>query len=100
MVAFKSLLVLFALGTEAFAAAVNPSLVCLTDLGTKTVKNVPTSTSTTIKNVTIVKKIIKKVNVFVIPVAKTTTIRTTSSVISTVTAVQNTNKATSIITCK
>ncbi|KAF4996993.1 hypothetical protein FGRMN_4133 [Fusarium graminum] len=84
MVAFKSLFLFLALSTEALAAT--PSLVCATDLGTNTVKSIPTTTVTTVKHVTVVKKIIRKVNVVVIPVAKTTTSWTTEFTMSTFTA--------------
>ncbi|KAF5677566.1 hypothetical protein FHETE_1617 [Fusarium heterosporum] len=84
MVAFKSIFVLLALSTEALAAT--PSLICATDVGTETVKNVPTTTLTTVKHVTVVKEIIRKVNVVVIPVAKTTTSWTTEFTLSTFTA--------------
>ncbi|KAG8670855.1 hypothetical protein FPOAC2_04158 [Fusarium poae] len=78
MVSLKSLVVLLALGTEALAGLNKPA-VCSTILGTKTVKNVPTSTLTNIKKITITKRIIRRVNVVVIPVAKTTTIKTTKT---------------------
>ncbi|KAJ4113880.1 hypothetical protein NW768_011410 [Fusarium equiseti] len=84
MVALKPLLLLLALGVEALAGPAKPA-TCTTILGTKTVKNVPTSTTTAIKKINIIKKVIKKVNVVVVPVAKTTTIRTTH--VATVTSV-------------
>ncbi|KAM0203023.1 hypothetical protein ACHAPI_001193 [Fusarium lateritium] len=85
MVVLKSLLVFLTLLAEAVAAA-SPSLVCATDLGTKSIKNVPTSTATTVKRVVVIKKVIRKVNVVVVPVAKTTTIRTTEYTTTTVPA--------------
>ncbi|KAH7198969.1 uncharacterized protein B0J16DRAFT_47775 [Fusarium flagelliforme] len=84
MVALKPLLLLLALGAEALAGPVKPAS-CTTILGTKTVKNVPTSTTTAIKKINIIKKVIRKINVVVVPVAKTTTIRTTH--VATVTSV-------------
>jgi hypothetical protein len=99
MVSLKSLFVFLVLGAEALAAA-SPSLVCATDLGTKSIKNVPTSTATTVKRVTVVKKVIRKVNVVVVPVAKTTTIRTTEYTTTTVAAGPETDTETSTETSK
>ncbi|PTD08899.1 hypothetical protein FCULG_00010955 [Fusarium culmorum] len=62
-----------------------PESTCSTILGSKTVKNVPTSTGTVKKNITIVKKVIRKVNVIVVPSTKTTTTVETSTVKSTTT---------------
>jgi hypothetical protein len=98
MVAVKSLLTLLALGAQALAAT--PSVVCATDLGTKSVKSIPTSTTTTIKKITVIKKIIRKVNVVVVPVAKTTTIRSTSTVTLTSFADEDVDTATETETCK
>lgn len=98
MVALKPLLLLLALGCEALAIQANPAS-CSTVLGTKTVKNVPTSTTTTIKKVTIIKKVIRKVNVIVVPVAKTTTVRTTKAD-TVVTTIRATDTAWTTITCK
>lgn len=99
MVAFKSLLVLLALSVEGIAA-LNPTSTCSTALGTKSVKNVPTSRATTVKKITVIKKVVRKVNVVVIPVAKTSTIRETKIHTSTVIADQATKTATSTIVCK
>ncbi|KAH6970213.1 hypothetical protein DER45DRAFT_608919 [Fusarium avenaceum] len=84
MVALKSLLVLLTLSAEAFAGPAKPDAsTCTTFLGSKTVKNVPTTTATTIKNIIITKKVIRKVNVVVVPRPKTTTVRTTETEIIT-----------------
>lgn len=99
MVSLKSLFVFLTLGAEVLAAA-SPSLVCATDLGTKSLKNVPTSTSTTVKRITVVKKVIRKVNVVVVPVAKTTTVRTTEYTTTTVVAGPETETETSTETSK
>lgn len=99
MVSLKSLFVFLTLGTEVLAAA-SPSLVCATDLGTKSIKNVPTSTATTVKRITVVKKVIRKVNVVVVPVAKTTTVRTTEYTTTTVVAGPETETETSTETSK
>jgi hypothetical protein len=99
MVSLKSLFVFLALGAEALAAA-SPSLVCATDLDTISIQNVPTSTATTVKRITVIKKVIRKVNVVVIPVAKTTTIRTTEYTTTTVPAGPDTDTETSTETSK
>ncbi|KAG8670350.1 hypothetical protein FPOAC2_09702 [Fusarium poae] len=96
MVAFKSFLILLTLGAEALAAAV-PASTCSTALGTNTVKNVPTSRVTSIKKITITKKVIRKVNIIVVPVAKTSTIRKIETSTSISTANKNTKTATSTI---
>ncbi|CVL08145.1 uncharacterized protein FMAN_14191 [Fusarium mangiferae] len=100
MVAINSLLFLLTLGAGAVASAANPSLVCATDLGTKSVKSIPTTTSTTVKKVTIIKKVIRKVNIIVVPIAKTTTVFTTQFVTVTTTANPDTKTATSTIISK
>ncbi|GKU18680.1 unnamed protein product [Fusarium langsethiae] len=96
MVAFKFLLMLLALGVEGLAA-LNPTSTCSTALGTKSVRNVPTSRAITVNKVTVVKKVIRKVNFVVILVAKTSTIRETEIHTSTVIADQATKTATSTI---
>jgi hypothetical protein len=99
MVAFKSLLVLLTLGAEALAGPAKPDAsTCTTFLGSKTVKNVPTATTTTIKNVIITKKVVRKVNVVVVPRPKTTTVRTTETEI--ITRTNNGEVATVTETCK
>ncbi|KAM0546962.1 hypothetical protein ACHAPJ_010623 [Fusarium lateritium] len=97
MVALKSFIVLLGLSAEALGAA-SPPAVCSTALGTKTVKNVPTSTTTAVQKITVVKRVIRKVNVNVIPVAKTLTVRTTDTSTSTYTADQETDTATDTVT--
>ncbi|RBR13308.1 uncharacterized protein FIESC28_08274 [Fusarium coffeatum] len=80
MVAFKSLIVLLALGVKALAGPVKPeSLLCTTFLSTKTVKTVPTATTSVVENKTIIKKIFRRVNVIVVPRPVTTTARTTKT---------------------
>lgn len=99
MVALKSLLVLLTLSAEAFAGPAKPDAsTCTTFLGSKTVKNVPTTTATTIKNIIITKKVIRKVNVVVVPRPKTTTVRTTETEI--ITRTDNGEIATETETCK
>jgi hypothetical protein len=97
MVALKSLFIILALGAEALAVSLP---TCSTILGTKTVKNVPTSTTTVAKHITIFRKVIRKVNVVVVPVPKTTTVRITNTDTVVVTADQQTDTAWSIVTFK
>lgn len=99
MVAVKSIIVLLVLGAEALAGPAKPA-ICSTFLGTKTIKNVPSSTVMVDQKITIVKKVIRKVNVIVVPVAKTTTIRTTKVDTVTSTANQETDTAWDTVTCK
>ncbi|KAJ4113881.1 hypothetical protein NW768_011411 [Fusarium equiseti] len=99
MVTFKSLIVLLALGTNALAGPVRPeSPSCTTFLGTKTVKNVPTATTSVIESKTIVKKVVRKVNVVVVPRPQTTTVRTTKT--DTIIFTDDSEIATVTITCK
>ncbi|KAF4980514.1 hypothetical protein FZEAL_3502 [Fusarium zealandicum] len=91
MVAFKSLVLLLSLGVEALAA--DPSIVCATALGTKSIAKPPRSTITVTRKLTIIKKITRKVNVIIIPVAKTTTKTETTVVSHTVVAGPNTKTA-------
>ncbi|KAJ4243833.1 hypothetical protein NW762_014711 [Fusarium torreyae] len=97
MVALKSFIVLLGFSAEALCAA-SPPAVCSTALGTKTVVNVPTSTTTAVQKITVVKRVIRKVNVNVIPVAKTYTVRTTDTSTSTYTEDQETDTATDTVT--
>ncbi|KAJ4250124.1 hypothetical protein NW762_011934 [Fusarium torreyae] len=97
MVGLNFLVGLLALSAEALASPAKPA-VCSTILGTKTVKNVPTSTTTAVKKITITKKFIRKLNVVVVPVAKTSTIRTTETDTVTFTADQETDTAWDTIT--
>ncbi|KAM0546758.1 hypothetical protein ACHAPJ_010686 [Fusarium lateritium] len=95
MVAFKSALVFLALSVEALAAVpAGSSVVCATKLGTVSVANPPRATTTTINKLTVIKKVIQKVNVIVIPVAKTTTVKETTTILDTVTAGSDTETAT------
>ncbi|EXL94920.1 hypothetical protein FOIG_12362 [Fusarium odoratissimum NRRL 54006] len=73
MVAFKSILFLLAFGTEALG--VTTDVICQSKYGTKSVaSNKTPRATTTVKNqITVIKKVIRKVNVVVVPKAKTTT---------------------------
>ncbi|UZP36827.1 hypothetical protein NXS19_004643 [Fusarium pseudograminearum] len=62
MVALKSFLLFCALSAEALAAAA-PAPTCATALGPKSVKSVPTATTTVVEKITIVKKFIRKVKI-------------------------------------
>ncbi|KAK6709560.1 hypothetical protein SNK04_010505 [Fusarium graminearum] len=99
MVAFKSILVLLALGADALAGPEKPlSSTCSTYLGSKTVKNVPTATTTAFKNITVTKKVIRRVNIVVVPQPKTTTVRTMAT--NTITHTDYGEMATVTATCK
>ncbi|KAG5655663.1 hypothetical protein KAF25_009162 [Fusarium avenaceum] len=76
MVSFKSALLLLALGTEALAATA-PNPVCNSRLGTVSVSKIPRVTSTVTQKVTVVKKVIRRINVYVIPRPRTTTVADT-----------------------
>ncbi|RGP59198.1 hypothetical protein FSPOR_11491 [Fusarium sporotrichioides] len=73
MVTFKSALLLLALGTEALAAS--PSVICQSKLGPQSIppNKIPRATTTIHNKVTVQKKVIRKVNVVVIPRPITTT---------------------------
>lgn len=96
MVAIKSLFVILALGAEALAVSIP---TCSTILGTKTVKNVPTSTTTVAKHIAIIRKVIHKVNVIVVPAPKTSTVRITETDTVVTTTDQQTDTAWSTVTC-
>ena len=98
MVAFQFLMLLLALGAKALAGPVKPeSLSCTTFLGIKTVKTVPTATTSAIENKTIIKKIVRRVNVAVVPRPVTTTICTNKT--DTITFTDDSEIATVTITC-
>ncbi|RBQ96522.1 hypothetical protein FVER53263_20440 [Fusarium verticillioides] len=73
MVAFKSILFLLAFGTEALG--VTTEVICQSQYGTKSIASnkVPKATLTVMNQITVIKKVIRKVNVVVVPRAKTTT---------------------------
>jgi hypothetical protein len=73
MVALKSALLLLALGTEVLAAS--PSVVCQSKLGPQSIPSnkIPRATTTIHNKVTIQKKVVRKVNVVVVPRPITTT---------------------------
>lgn len=74
MVALKStLLAILALGNEAFAATTG--VICATKLGTVSVASnkIPRATVTVKNQITVIKKVIRKVNVIVVPQPRTTT---------------------------
>ncbi|RGP63784.1 hypothetical protein FSPOR_8391 [Fusarium sporotrichioides] len=101
MVVFKTLLVLCALNVQAWATDLGTTeVVCSTKLDTVSLApvQIPTSTATVVNKITVLKKIVRKVNIVVVPKAKTTTIRTTSVVITTETADPRIETATSTIT--
>ncbi|RBA17434.1 hypothetical protein FPRO05_02158 [Fusarium proliferatum] len=73
MVAIKSIIFLLAFGTEALGATTD--VICQSKYGTKSVASnkVPRATTTVMNQITVIKKVIRKVNVVVVPKAKTTT---------------------------
>ncbi|EMT68858.1 hypothetical protein FOC4_g10004950 [Fusarium odoratissimum] len=73
MVAVKSVLLLLALGTESLVAS--QSVICQSKLGTKSIpaSKIPRATTTIHSKVTVQKKVIRKVNVVVVPRPTTTT---------------------------
>ncbi|KAF5718879.1 hypothetical protein FGLOB1_1452 [Fusarium globosum] len=73
MVALKSIIFLLAFGTEALGATTD--VICQSKYGTKSVASnkVPRATTTVMNQITVIKKVIRKVNVVVVPKAKTTT---------------------------
>lgn len=103
MVAVKTLFIICALGVQAWAANLGETDVsCSTKLDTVSLapNQIPTSTATVVNKITVIKKVVRKVNVVVVPRAKTTTIRATSVVLTTKVADPRVETATSIITCK
>jgi hypothetical protein len=101
MVALKSVLLGFALGTEALAVT-TPSVVCNSKLGTSSIPSnkIPRATTTVDYKVTITKKFIRKVNVIVIPRPRTTTVTETSKTTTTTVAPADVETATEIVTGK
>ncbi|RGP71621.1 hypothetical protein FLONG3_7056 [Fusarium longipes] len=73
MVAVKSILLLLALGTESLVAS--QSLICQSSLGTKSIpaSKIPRATTTIHNKITVQKKVIRRVNIVVIPRPSTTT---------------------------
>jgi hypothetical protein len=73
MVAFKSIIFFLAFGTEALG--VTTDVICQSKYGTKSIASnrIPRATTTVKNQITVIKKVIRKVNVVVVPKAKTTT---------------------------
>ncbi|KAF5642504.1 uncharacterized protein FTJAE_3661 [Fusarium tjaetaba] len=73
MVALKSVLLLLALGTESLVAS--QSVICQSKLGTKSIpaSKIPRAATTIHNKLTVLKKVIRKVNVVVVPRPTTTT---------------------------
>jgi hypothetical protein len=73
MVALRSVLLLLALGTESLVTS--QSVICQSKLGTKSIpaSKVPRATTTIHNKLTVLKKVIRKVNVVVVPRPTTTT---------------------------
>ncbi|KAM0467918.1 hypothetical protein ACHAP7_011425 [Fusarium lateritium] len=86
MVAFKSLVVLLALCTQA-SAMLATNVICASELGTVSVASnkIPRATTTIQNKITVVKRAVRKVNFVVVPRAKTTTqIDTTKTTVKTI----------------
>ncbi|KAM0549436.1 hypothetical protein ACHAPJ_009422 [Fusarium lateritium] len=98
MVALKSVLLL-ALGTEALAAS-SSDVVCQSKYGTSSIASskIPRATTTVKNNVTVIKKVIRKVNVVVIPRPRTTTETETVQETTTTQADPNIETATETMT--
>jgi hypothetical protein len=99
MVSFKSALLLLALGAEALAASA-PNPVCTSRLGTVSVSKIPRATSTVVQKVTVVKKVIRRINVYVIPRPRTTTVTDTVQETVVETADPDVETATEVVTGK
>ncbi|RBR26082.1 uncharacterized protein FIESC28_01110 [Fusarium coffeatum] len=98
MVAIKHI-ILLALGTEALAVS-STDVVCQSKLGSVSVpaSKIPRATTTVKNNITILKKVIRKVNVIVIPRPCTTTETETIEESTTVLADPDVETATEIVT--
>ncbi|KAL6361093.1 hypothetical protein LRP88_04555 [Fusarium phalaenopsidis] len=72
MVAWRSLTCLLTFGAEAFALGAPQDVVCATQLGPISVANVPRTTSREVEKITITKRVIHKVNIIIIPIARVT----------------------------
>ncbi|KAM0422197.1 hypothetical protein ACHAPD_000641 [Fusarium lateritium] len=83
MVALRSALLLLALAAEGLAVSSN--VICQSKLGTQSIpaSRIPRTTTTVHNKVTVQKKVIRKVNVVVVPRAKTTTSTTVKTITET-----------------
>ncbi|KAF4993766.1 hypothetical protein FGRMN_6240 [Fusarium graminum] len=99
MVALQStLFILFALCGEVLAATI--PAVCATEMGTASIaaNKIPRSTTTVKASVTVVKRVIRKVNVVVVPRSRTTTETETFKTTRTVNADPDVETAIEIVT--
>jgi hypothetical protein len=99
MVSFKSALLLLALTAEALATSA-PNPVCTSRLGTVSVSKIPRATSTVVQKVTVVKKVIRRINTYVIPRPRTTTVTDTVQETVVETADPDVKTATEVVTGK
>ncbi|KAG5657027.1 hypothetical protein KAF25_011196 [Fusarium avenaceum] len=99
MVSVKFVILFLALGTEALAAT-SSTLTCLTKLGTSSIASnkIPRATTTVSNKVTVIKRIIRKVNVIVIPRPRTTVETEISKTTVTTEADPDVETATEIVT--
>ncbi len=100
MVAINFTAVLLALTTQVLSAAPAPNPVCTSKLGTVSIapNKIPRSTSTVVQKITVTKKIIRKINVVVIPVPRTTTETEFAEIVVTETANPDVKEATTVVT--
>ncbi|KAF0637914.1 hypothetical protein FPSE5266_03758 [Fusarium pseudograminearum] len=99
MVALKpALLVLLTLGNEALA--VTSDVLCTSKLGTASIASnkIPRATTTIKNQVTVIKRIIRKTNVIVVPQPRTTTVTETAKSTVTTDAAPEVEVATSVVT--
>ncbi|CEI66251.1 hypothetical protein FVEN_g4355 [Fusarium venenatum] len=99
MVALKpALLVLFAIGNEALA--VTSDILCTSKLGTASIASskIPRATTTIKSQVTVIKRVIRKANVIVVPQPRTTTETETAKRTITTDAAPEVEIATSVVT--
>ncbi|KAF4990795.1 hypothetical protein FDECE_14237 [Fusarium decemcellulare] len=102
MLVFRLAIALLVLGTSALggdAGSLPPTITCVKQLGpVKVRKPIPKSTSTVTKNVVIIKNIIRKVNITIIPIAQTVTETATNQETTTKIAGAGTKTATDTVT--
>ncbi|RSL59509.1 hypothetical protein CEP51_013904 [Fusarium floridanum] len=98
MVSWRSLAYLLTLGTEAFALGAPQDVVCATQLGPVSVANVPRTTLREVEKITVTKRVIRKVNIIIIPIARVTkTLTTVKKVTTTSTADPDTDVVTETV---
>jgi hypothetical protein len=101
MVSVKFVILFLALGTEALAATTS-TLTCFTKLGTSSIASnkIPRATTTVSNKITVVKRVVRKVNVVVVPRPRTTVETEISKTTITTQADPDVEIATKVITGK